>query len=115
MPASPTLSTIQEETKPRKRSTTHLEYRKKDYREKRKEERELTNLGFTVVRHSYANKCGQDFENALPCDDYVKVEPGDGDGDLGDFCLPIFLSREDCERQYPGEKIGVIMFGIYEN
>lgn len=45
----------------------------------------------------------------------VRFEPGDGDGDLGDFCLPIFLSREDCEKQYPGEKIGVIMFGIYEN
>ncbi len=45
----------------------------------------------------------------------VKFERTDSDGDLGDFCLPIFLSREECEKFYPNDKIGVMMFGIYDN
>lgn len=45
----------------------------------------------------------------------VHFEPTEDDRDLGDFCLPIFLSKEDCQKQYPNEKIGVIMFGVYEN
>ena len=35
--------------------------------------------------------------------------------DLGDFILPIFLSRDECERLYPDTKIGTMMFGIYDN
>ena len=45
----------------------------------------------------------------------VKFDRSEEDEDLGDFMLPIFLSREECEQHYPNEKIGVMMFGVYEN
>jgi hypothetical protein len=42
-------------------------------------------------------------------------ERTENDGDLGDYILPIFLSKEECEKFYPDCKISCIMFGIYEN